>query len=178
MDLRRLWLLPLVAGLWLAAPAAAAADLQPGAGWSWPLAPRPPVAAPFDEPDGPYAPGHRGVDLLAPAGSPVLAASEGTVAFAGRVAGRGVVSVDHPDGLRTTYEPVAARVSRGDRVTRASVLGVLEPAPSHCGALACLHWGVRRGETYLDPLTLVGASGSACCRCGTSGCSAWHPPDG
>ena len=79
------------------------------------------------------------------------------MAFAGRVAGRGVVSVDHPDGLRTTYEPVAARVSRGDRVTRASVLGVLEPAPSHCGALACLHWGLRRGETYLDPLTLVGA---------------------
>jgi Peptidase family M23 len=144
------------AGLVAAVPAAAATG--PAAGWGWPLRPRPPVAAPFDAPAGLYAPGHRGVDLVTPAGSLVLAAAGGTVAFAGRVAGRGVVSVDHPGGLRTTYEPVAARVTRGDRVGPAGVLGVLEAGPSHCPGQPCLHWGVRRGETYLDPLALLGAT--------------------
>jgi hypothetical protein len=145
-----------VAGMVLALPAAAANGTA--AGWSWPLRPRPPVAAAFEAPAGPYAPGHRGVDLVAPAGSLVLAAASGTVAFAGRVAGRGVVSVDHPGGLRTTYEPVAARVSRGDRVSGGTVLGVLEAGPSHCPGRSCLHWGLRRGDTYLDPLALLGAA--------------------
>jgi hypothetical protein len=144
------------AGLALAVPVAAASG--PASGWGWPLRPRPPMAAPFDPPAGPYAPGHRGVDLVAPAGSLVLAAGGGTVAFAGRVAGRGVVSVDHPGGLRTTYQPVAARVSRGDRVGLAGVLGVLEAGPSHCPGRPCLHWGLRRGEAYLDPLALLGAT--------------------
>jgi hypothetical protein len=142
-------------GLALAAPVAAVGSPAPG--WGWPLHPRPPVAARFDAPAGPYSPGHRGVDLVAPAGSFVLAAAGGTVVFAGRVAGRGVVSVDHPGGLRTTYEPVAARVSRGDLVSRGAVLGVLEAGPSHCPGQACLHWGLRRGATYLDPLALLGA---------------------
>jgi murein DD-endopeptidase MepM/ murein hydrolase activator NlpD len=59
----------------------------------------------------PFGPGHRGVDLAAVAGAPVLAAGAGTVVFAGTVAGRGVVSVDHSGGLRTTYEPVLPTVT-------------------------------------------------------------------
>ncbi len=71
----------------------------------------------------------------------------GTVAFAGRVAGRGVVSVDHPGGLRTTYEPVAARVSRGDGSRRGTVAGPARAAaPSHCLPATCLHWGLRRAR--------------------------------
>lgn len=152
MDLRRVGgLLATVAGLLLAVPGPVSA-----ASWGWPLAPRPEVAARFAAPAGPYAAGHRGVDLVAPAGAPVLAPATGTVAFAGRVAGRGVVSVDHPGGLRTTYEPVAARVSRGEPVALGSVLGLLEPGPSHCPPATCLHWGLRRGAVYLDPLALLG----------------------
>ncbi len=144
-------LLVTVAGLLAAAPEAVA-----GASWGWPLAPRPQVAARFVAPAGPYAPGHRGVDLVAPAGAPVLAPAAGTVAFAGRVAGRGVVSVDHPGGLRTTYEPVAARVARGEPVAPGTVLGLLEAGPSHCPPATCLHWGLRRGVVYLDPLARLG----------------------
>ena len=152
MDPRRLGpLLLTLAGLQLAAPTTATA-----ASWGWPLAPRPAVAARFVAPAGPYAPGHRGVDLVAAAGAWVLAPAAGTVAFVGRVAGRGVVSVDHPGGLRTTYQPVAARVSRGEPVDRGAVLGLLEPGPSHCPPVTCLHWGLRRGTTYLDPLALLG----------------------
>ena len=75
-----------------------------------------PVLRSFDPPDQPWLGGHRGVDLDSPPYTPVRAAGSGTVVFAGRLAGRGVVSVDHPDGLRTTYEPVDAWVSAGEPV--------------------------------------------------------------
>ncbi len=86
----------------------------------------------------------------------MLAAREGTVVFAGRVAGRPVVSVDHPDGLRTTYEPVFASVRVGDRLAVGDPIGVLVGGHAGCTGAACLHWGVRRGKVdYLDPLVLV-----------------------
>jgi hypothetical protein len=142
-------------GLLVLGPAAARAAGPTGL-WSWPLAPPPSVAAPFQAPAGPYAPGHRGVDLAGTPGERVLAAGDGVVAFAGRVAGLGVVSVDHPGGLRTTYQPVTPAVVRGQPVTRGQVLGLLAGSGGHCPPAACLHWGLRRGATYLDPLTLLG----------------------
>ena len=42
-------------------------------------------------------------------------------------------------------------------VARGSVIGTLQRGSSHCFPRACLHWGLLRGDTYLDPLTLVGA---------------------
>ncbi len=133
----------------------------PGAGSDdpvgvWPLRPQPDVVARFDPPTSPYGPGHRGVDLLGHAGQPVRAALAGTVTFAGMLAGRGVVVVSHAD-TRTTYEPVAARVSVGDAVGPGAVVGTLQPFASHCAPRVCLHWGWLRGDTYLDPLRLVGA---------------------
>jgi murein DD-endopeptidase MepM/ murein hydrolase activator NlpD len=122
--------------------------------FGWPLAPPHRVVRVFEAPSSPYGPGHRGVDLAAPAGAPVLAAGAGVVVFAGPLAGRGVVSVDHPNGLRTTYEPVDAVVKAGDRVVAGTVLGRLRPGHAGCPG-ACLHWGVRRGGEYLDPLSLV-----------------------
>jgi len=133
----------------------------PGAGEDdpvgvWPLRPEPEVVAGFDPPTSPYGPGHRGVDLHGHSGQPVRAALAGTVTYAGPVAGRGVVVVSHGE-TRTTYEPVAARVSVGDSVGRGAVIGALQPFGSHCAPRVCLHWGWLRGETYLDPLRLVGA---------------------
>ena len=123
--------------------------------WGWPLPGRPEVARAFDPPVTPYAAGHRGVDLAGAAGSPVLAAGAGVVAFAGLVAGRPVVSVVHPGGLRTTYEPVQPTVAAGQAVARGTPLGLLVPGHAGCPAEACLHWGLRRGEAYLDPLSLL-----------------------
>lgn len=122
----------------------------------WPLDPRPDVVRRFDPPENPYGSGHRGVDLLGRPGQRVRVALGGTVAFAGSLAGKGVVSVRH-GALRTTYEPVTATVHAGDQVARGSVIGVLQVGPSHCRPRHCLHWGLIRGETYLDPLLLVGA---------------------
>jgi murein DD-endopeptidase MepM/ murein hydrolase activator NlpD len=134
----------------------AAVTRPTAAPWTAPVAGDLVVTRPFEPPPHPFAAGHRGVDLAGTPWTPVLAAGDGVVAFAGMVAGRPVVSVDHANGLRTTYEPVEPAVGAGQRVTRGSPLGVLVAGHAGCPAAACLHWGLRRGETYLDPMTLLG----------------------
>jgi murein DD-endopeptidase MepM/ murein hydrolase activator NlpD len=122
----------------------------------WPLQPQPQVMRGFDPPDSTYGAGHRGVDLAGQVGQTVHVAMTGTVVFAGLLAGRGVVVVDHGT-VRTTYEPVAATVGTGDRVTQGAAIGRLTLSQSHCFPQACLHWGLIRNsdDVYLDPLTLV-----------------------
>jgi murein DD-endopeptidase MepM/ murein hydrolase activator NlpD len=133
-------------------PVAAAA---PGGVFGWPIdSPR--VVRPFDPPLQPWLGGHRGVDLAAPVSSAVHASGAGTVVYAGRLAGRGVVSVVHPGGLRTTYEPVTSALRVGDLVAAGQLIGTLEAGHPGCPAPACLHWGLRRGDGYLDPLALLG----------------------
>jgi murein DD-endopeptidase MepM/ murein hydrolase activator NlpD len=121
----------------------------------WPLSPRPVVAARFDPPDSRWGAGHRGVDLVGHPVATVRTALPGTVRFAGRIAGRGVVVVGH-GATRTTYEPVRATVAVGDDVAGGAPIGLLEVGGSHCFPATCLHWGWLRGESYLDPLLLVG----------------------
>jgi murein DD-endopeptidase MepM/ murein hydrolase activator NlpD len=155
---RRRVLAPLLLALQLSsgAPAGAApapaADV-PAAPWSRPVDGA--VTRPFDPPPDRYGAGHRGADLAGAPGSPVLAAGDGVVVFAGMVAGRPVVSVDHAGGLRTTYEPVHPVVGAGQRVARGTALGTLAGGHAGCPVAACLHWGLRRSEDYLDPLSLL-----------------------
>lgn len=146
----------LLAGLVMAlAPASAGASDPVGV---WPLSPRPTLARGFDPPQQPWGSGHRGVDLRGTVGQPVLAALPGVVTFAGTLAGRGVVVVDHGT-QRTTYEPVAASVEAGEAVAAGGAIGLLTTTMSHCFPAACLHWGLIRNsdDVYLDPLSLVGA---------------------
>ena len=110
----------------------------------------------FDPPPQPWLAGHRGVDLAAPVSSTVRAAGAGTVVYASRLAGRGVVSVGHPGGLRTTYEPVTSALRVGASVAAGQPIGTLEAGHSGCPAPACLHWGLHRGGSYIDPLALLG----------------------
>lgn len=123
----------------------------------WPLRPQPPVIRGYDPPDSLWGAGHRGADLLGRAGQAVHAALPGRVSFAGVLAGRGVVVVDHGT-TRTTYEPVAATVKVGTHVAAGDRIGTLEVIQSHCFPRACLHWGWIRNadDVYLDPLRLVG----------------------
>lgn len=142
--------MPLLASLLLLLVPTAPADPV----GTWPVLPAQVVGG-FAPPAEAWGAGHRGVDLAGRVGQPVRAALPGRVAFAAPLAGRGVVVVDH-GGTRTTYEPVLASVRRGDLVGAGDLLGTLEQAGSHCLPAACLHWGWRRGEVYLDPLRLVG----------------------
>ncbi|MFF5259265.1 murein hydrolase activator EnvC family protein [Actinomadura viridis] len=121
--------------------------------WRWPLGPpAPQVVRAFLPPSQPWGPGHRGVDLATRPGRPVYAAGAGRVSYAGRLAGRGIVSITHGP-LRTTYLPVRPSVRKGHAVRAGTRIGTVEPS-SHCPA-ACLHWGLLRGDRYLDPLGLV-----------------------
>jgi len=70
----------------------------------------------FDRPAQRWLPGHRGVDLAALPGDPVLAPRGGVVTFAGPVADRPVLTLTHDDGLRSSLEPMSASVAVGDRV--------------------------------------------------------------
>lgn len=142
----------------LSAPGFAAAG-RATPDWTWPISPGPPVVVRgFDPPELPWEPGHRGVDLLGTESTTVRAAGAGIVTYAGRVAGVGVVTVTHGE-LRTTYQPVTAAVTAGERVGTGDPIGTLAAAGSHCPPSACLHWGLRRGDTYLDPLRLVEPAG-------------------
>ena len=135
---------------------AAAAGVRAPAAWTAPLDGLLHVLEAFDPPAEKWLPGHRGVDLAAVPGSPVLAAGGGTVAWAGPVGGRGVVSVLHDDGLRTTYEPVEPGVTAGDEIAAGDPIGRVAAGAGHCGGTpACLHWGLLRGDAYLDPLLLL-----------------------
>lgn len=122
---------------------------------------RPPVAdglhvlRGFSPPATPYGPGHLGIDLAAGVGDSVLAAGPGVVRFAGQVAGRGVVVVAHPDGISTEYEPLLVLVRVGARVSAGQPIGRVTGLHRGCPATGCLHWGARRGERYLDPLSLL-----------------------
>lgn len=144
------------------APAPAAATQPgstqsgPGDGYRWPVDGQPSVTRPFDPPAQRWLPGHRGVDLAGEPGAVVRAAGAGVVFFAGPVAGQGVVSVAHGDRLRTTYQPLTPVVSAGDVVAAGDPIGILEPGHAGCPVAACLHWGLRQGERYLDPLALLG----------------------
>lgn len=129
----------------------------PAPAWRWPLVPRPAVVRPFHAPPTTWGAGHRGVDLTASVGQPVLSAGAGQVVFVGRIAGRGVMVIRHQGGLRSTYEPVLATVLVGTVVAAGTPVGRLTAEPGHCAPASCLHWGVLRGRQYLDPLTLLGA---------------------
>jgi murein DD-endopeptidase MepM/ murein hydrolase activator NlpD len=112
---------------------------------------QPPLAGPivdhFRAPLCRWCPGNRGIDYGPMPGTPVSAAAAGTVTFAGQVGGRLYVVVAHANGLRTTYADLAAVAVRpAEHVVGGQVVGT---SSNH------LHFGVRRGDVYLDPEPLL-----------------------
>ncbi len=120
--------------------------------WTWPVTPVR-IVQPFVAPAHEYGAGHRGLDLDDGDGA-VRSPADGRVAFAGPVAGRGVLTIDHGDGLVSSFEPVdtelavGAAVRRGQIVARVGVGGHTAPGE--------LHVGVRLEGEYINPLRLLG----------------------
>lgn len=131
----------------------AAAGATPLHGWRWPLdAFR--IVRPFEAPAHRYGPGHRGIDLAPVGDGGLRAPAAGVVAFAGPVAGRGVVTIDHGAGLVTTLEPVSDMPAPGTRVARGDPVGTL--ALGGHSAPGTVHFGVREHGEYINPLLLLG----------------------
>lgn len=148
-----------VGALPLVSPVRAPAPVSPVSAVA-PVSPASPVSR-FAPGPYPWSRGHRGTDLDAASGAPVRAVAAGVVTVARPVAGVPVVTVDH-GGLRTTYLPVLASVSEGQRVVAGQRLGQLGPGPAHPGSTSgggssgtVLHWGAIGPHGYLDPLRLL-----------------------
>ncbi|TFV99336.1 M23 family metallopeptidase [Leifsonia flava] len=136
-----------------AAGGASSTEVAPDPGWRWPLAPPVNVAAPFLAPATRYSAGHRGIDLVAASGTPVLAPTDGVVSFAGTVVDRPLVTIDHGDGVLVSLEPVLATAAEGEPVARGQPIGSVA-AGGHC-ADGCLHLGVRVYGEYVSPLVFI-----------------------
>lgn len=118
---------------------------------------RGPIVRHFEPPPTQYGAGHRGIDIAAPSGETVVAAASGRVAFAGQVGGHLFVSIDHSDGLRSTYSFLSETlVVAGQTVSQGDPVALTGEGHPGAGTPA-LHFGVRRGNEYLDPEDLVAA---------------------
>jgi murein DD-endopeptidase MepM/ murein hydrolase activator NlpD len=139
------------------APAAASATV--GAvelaqkGWIWPASSFR-LARPYIAPAHAYGPGHRGVDIRLLGEPDLRAPADGFVAFSGAVAGRGILTIDHGDGLVTTLEPVDSELVPGTPLTRGQPVATLSfGGHSPAGEL---HFGVRLHGEYINPMLLLG----------------------
>jgi murein DD-endopeptidase MepM/ murein hydrolase activator NlpD len=114
-----------------------------------------PIIRHFEAPPTPYTAGHRGIDIETPFGTEVVASADGTVHFAGQVGGQLFVSIDHADGIKTTYSFLSvvlvragAWVAQGQVIARTGAGHPGEP-PDH------LHFGALRDDAYIDPEPLI-----------------------
>lgn len=121
--------------------------------WAWPTSTHQVVAA-FVAPVDRYGPGHRGIDVSAVPGSVVRAPAGGVVAFAGMVAGRPLVTIDHGGGLVSTLEPALSTAVAGEPVEAGDAVGTVATG-GHAPA-GTVHFGVRRDGEYINPLLLLG----------------------
>ena len=107
--------LALILAVWLMLGPTAAASADA----SGRVAPLPgPVLRGFQIAEYNWLPGHRGVDLAGTAGDLVTAAAAGTISWVGVIDGVPMMTVQHPDGLRTTYQPVEASVAESFCATK------------------------------------------------------------
>lgn len=88
---------------------------------------------------------NKGVDIQAPYGSPVKAASSGKVVYVGWVEGYGNIVIVDGGGYYTVYSQLSEiLVSRGDRVTKGQVIGKVGTRP--------LHFELRIGRKAVNPV--------------------------
>lgn len=126
--------------------------------WAWPVESPHLVIRDFEAPTSHYGRGHRGIDIAVANGDVVTAPAAGRVLFAGDVAGRGVLTIEHDNNVVSTLEPVMALISPGELVKAGQAVAIVdEPEEvwdsSHL--CSCLHLGARYRGEYVSPLTLL-----------------------
>lgn len=107
-----------------------------------------PVLDPFRLSEGKYGPGNRGIEYDTDEFDRIVAAARGTVVFAGPVAGSLFITVDHGNGLASTYGFVRHMLVREGEEVVAGDLVALAAGP--------FHFSVRLYGEYIDPEPLFG----------------------
>ena len=136
---------------------------------------RPRVVHPFEKPAQRWSAGHRGVDLAVPEHDRrVYAPAPGKVVFSGTIVNRKVLVIAHPDGRRSTFEPMDEALPVGTTVAAGEVIGTVavtagstSERPYRRCTTVCLYWGVRQGGArgdgsgkaaeYINPMSLLGS---------------------
>ncbi|HUP31870.1 MAG TPA: peptidoglycan DD-metalloendopeptidase family protein [Gaiellaceae bacterium] len=143
-----------IASIIAAAPPAPAPSGEPapapppaGSGFAWPV--RGPVVSPYGMRWGRL---HAGVDIAAPAGTPIIASASGQVIYSGSMSGYGnIVVVQHAGGTATAYAhnsanyvAVGQTLSQGQRIAAVGCTG--RCFGNH------VHFEVRVNGTPVDPM--------------------------
>lgn len=99
---------------------------------------------------------HNGVDMAAPAGTPILAAYDGTVVAAAYSSSMGnYIMIDHGDNLYTIYMHASALyVSKGQDVSKGEKIAAVGTTGRSTGNH--LHFSVRKNGSYVSPWDYLG----------------------
>lgn len=150
-----------VAATPVSAKQATSAGAQAG-DWPWPVLGA--VITPYRNGSDRYAAGqHRGIDIAAPVGEPVLAIVDGQVSFSGKLPDGGLaVTVRSADRrwLISGLHLSRLSIARGAHVRKGQQLGLVGTSGRRSTTDPHLHLSVRRAanRAYVDPLTLLGAA--------------------
>lgn len=130
-----------------------------GGGWTWPCPGHSSISSGFGTRKDPFGGGgtyfHSGIDIPAPAGTPIVAASSGTVAWSSYSSSAGNwIGISHGNGVVSVYMHMSARmVTAGMHVNKGQTIGLVGTTGSSTGNH--LHFGVQLNGSYVNPLGYV-----------------------
>ncbi len=98
---------------------------------------------------------HKGIDIGAPTGTPIIAAASGSVVISTYSASAGnYIMINHGGGVYTVYMHMSSlSVSVGDEVSQGDTIGLCGSTGYSTGPH--LHFGIRVNGSYVDPLGYV-----------------------
>ncbi|MFW0185262.1 M23 family metallopeptidase [Rothia sp. CCM 9418] len=112
----------------------------------------------FQKPQHRWSKGHRGVDMAADGA--IRAPRSGKIIFSGKVVDRYVITIEHDDGYKSSFEPVTNAKEAGQEVSLGEIIAQVDNTIHHC-TKQCIHWGVRQKIAeeweYINPLALLHA---------------------
>ncbi len=100
---------------------------------------------------------HKGIDIIVPQGTPVIATADGIVRLSGSMHGYGLlIVIEHTDGIHSAYAHLSQLLVKvGDVIKEGDIIG-LSGATGRV-TTAHLHYEVRKGEKALNPLWFLPA---------------------
>lgn len=132
----------------------------PGGGWTWPCPSSHTITSEYgyrSDPFGGKGGGfHSGIDIGAPAGTPIVAACAGTVAWSSFSSTAGNwIGISHGSGVVSVYMHMSARIAKtGQHVNKGQTIGLVGTTGSSTGNH--LHFGVQKNGAYVNPHNYIG----------------------